>query len=166
MSGQPAAVRELTQPQALSLLRKYSRVQWVLTIFAALACGGLMVLLQRWLQDRSWEDALLYGATFAVFFYLLQLAMEWFRVRRLPDTTGWTGLERAEVVSREGTEVTIRRGRTTLVAPVRQAWTVKPGDVVWVGPHLAEGQELVLVRGSAAFSPSPLLAPLGAARRA
>ena len=156
---------QLTEPQALTMLRKYARVQWGLTLVASLMAGLGLAVFHRFVRDDGWSDALLYGALVAAGVWLVQLGLEWRRVRSLPDTSSWTSLDRAQVVSRDGTTVTLRGRGGTLSAPVRQAWTLQPDDVVWVGPALREGERLVLVRPGLSVTASPLVVAFEPARR-
>lgn len=164
MTGAPRPTakppREMTQEQALAMLRRYSRVQWVATIVAWSVAGLIMILIRRLLFEDPWSSAVSYGAYFGLVLMVVFLAMDWRRAHRLPDTSGWDRLEEATVMAREGPSVTLRgkRGaRRTVTALVRQSHLLREGDPVWVGPALTAGERLVLVRSTAGPFGTPVL---------
>ncbi|MGD8150392.1 hypothetical protein [Ornithinimicrobium sp. Y1694] len=141
--------REISEQQALALLRKYSRIQWVTTILSWGFAGTLMVLIRHFVFGDDWSYALAYSAWFTSFAVGAFLLLDWLRARRIPDgVLSWRSLERATIETREGNLVTFSGGRTRVSAPVRQAWHLREGENVWVGPRLAEGEDLVLIRAA------------------
>lgn len=169
--SQPARARaerpQLTEQQALALLRQNAGIRWFSTLLTCVLAAVVMTVLRRFLLDAAWDDAFIYGALFGLFFMLLQLFLEWRRTRRMPaGVADWTHLEKASVVSRQGDAVTIRGRRGTVVAPLHNAWQLSDGDGLWVGPGLREGEQIVAVRSASGPMASGVHAPTGPSRRA
>lgn len=147
-AGTPA--RQMSEQQALALLRKYDRVQWVGTVASSIFAGLLMFMVRMLLFDENFESAAFYAVLFTVFMSLTFILFDWVRARRVPDgASTWESLERATVVSRQGNEVTIKGRRHTVVAPAHNAWTLNEGESLWVGPAVREGERMALVRAAA-----------------
>lgn len=157
------AERRLTEEEALRVLHRASRVNaWPLVIGWALA-AMVLVAVRLWLRDSTLVGSLVFGGGIACAALLLQLVVEARRAAGLRHTRDWTRLERATVTARDGRQVTVRGrgGGRAFAVPVQSAWALDPDTPVWVGPRLAAGERVVLVRDSSAAWASPVHAATG-----
>ncbi|WP_122260908.1 hypothetical protein [Ornithinimicrobium cerasi] len=160
------AGRSLTEEEALRALHRASRVNAVPLVVGWLLAGTVLVAVRLWLRDSTLTGSLLFGGGIAGLALLVQLAAETRRAAGLRHTREWTHLERATVTARSGRKVSVRgRGGRSVTAPVQAAWSLDADTPVWVGPRLATGERIVLVRDSSAAWASPVHAATGEAIR-
>lgn len=159
------AERQLTEDEALHVLRRASSVRVVPLVVGWFLAGMVLVAVRVWLRDTGITDAVRFGGGVAGLALVVQLITAAVRARRLRHTRGWTRLERGTITGREGREVTIRgRGGRSVTAPMQSAWSLEPETPVWVGPGIAAGEGLVVVRDSSGAWASPVHVAAGAAR--
>lgn len=149
--------RRLTEAEALHVLERASRVQPLPLVVGWLLAGMVLTAVRMWLRDTGVADALLFGGGVAGLALAVQLATAAMRARRLRHTRGWARLERGTVTGRAGREVTVRgRGGRTVTAAMSSAWSLEEDTPVWVGPRVAPGERIVLVRDSTGAWASPV----------
>lgn len=160
------AERQLTEDEALHVLRRASQVPVLPLVVGWTLAGLVLVAVRLWLRDTALTDAVAFGGGVAAVALALQLAAATLRARRLRHTRDWTRLERGTVTGRVGRDVTVRgRGGRSVTVPVQSAWSLDEDTPVWVGPRIAAGERLVLVRDSTGAWASPVHVATDAAVR-
>lgn len=149
--------RGLTEEEALRVLHKASHVSVVPLVIGWALAGMVLVAVRVWLREAPIGEAVAFGFGIAGLALAVQLFSEHRKASRLRHTRDWTRLERGTVVDREGRSVTIRgKGGRSVTAQLSYGWSLDPDTPVWVGPRIAPGPSIVLVRDSSAAWASPV----------
>lgn len=160
------AERQLSHEEALRVLHRASR-RSTLPLLVGWALAALVLMAVRLWRGGEIVEAVTFALAVCGVLALWQLLTDGRRTRRLAHTRDWQRLERGMISHRAGRTVTItgRTGRP-VVADMHSAWSLDESTPVWVGPRIAVGEDIVLVRDSSAAWASPVHASTGPTRAA